>query len=109
MCPKAADITSEWVENQRVRRELKTRRSLLVPRDAPRPSASVGALDAEPAGCFLGLFQLGLQQQLVRSLDDFVEASKPETSCLLPPAGSPTDRLAEENTGFRDQGPRTRC
>lgn len=109
MCQKAADITSEGAENQRVRQELKTRRSLLVPRDAPRPSASVGALDAEPASCFLGLFQLGLQQQLVRSLGDFVEASKPKTFCLLPPAGSPTDRLAEENTGFRDQGPQTQC
>lgn len=100
MCPKAADVTSEWVENQRIRRELKRRRTLLVPSDALRPSASVGALDAEPASCFLGLFQLGFQQQLVRSLGDFVEASKPETFC-------PTARLAEENTGFRDQGSQT--
>lgn len=59
MCAKAADITSEWVENQRVRWELKTRRSLLVPRDAPRPSASVGALDAEPAGCSWGFSSWG--------------------------------------------------
>lgn len=100
MCLRATDITSEWAENRRVWWELKTRRSLLISREAHRQSANVGALDAESVGCFSGLFQLGFQQQLVLGLDDFSKPSKPETFCLPPPADMavPTDRRAEENT-----------
>lgn len=44
MCPRATDITREWADITRW--ELKTGKSLLIPRDVHRQNVHVGAVDA---------------------------------------------------------------